>query len=301
MLNNPEIAIDSSDTPDKSLLRTPEEEGRISAEKNSPKYEYTLKNGDSEIKVYGYRHTYNLDDVADMVQELEQMQPSLVLVEGQADERSKDIPEGAGEEDILRQNGEQTFIAWKAGLMGGEVKSWDIPTRQQMDLIKEKHSPDAIIGWIIGQGTKHVQDSGRPQTPEALREIIQIGYGSLAELSDKFGLDLSDENLQRISQKYTGKPILDITPEDAENLATPRKEGETNNVIRDMNNLRNEHAIDVINEAKEARRKILVIAGSSHAVVWEPVLRQMFPVGHSESTNGGPKNPADRRDSRVRD
>lgn len=259
-----------------SLLRTPEEEGQIARKNNSPRYAYSFYNGKQKITVYGYRHTYNFEDVYDMTQTFITDKPDLLLYEGNSAKRLEKIKDMKPEE-IIREYGEQSYIvkiAYDADIL---VKSWDIPFEEQITKIQGKHSQDAILGWIIAQGIKHIQDSKRPQRPEPLINMFEIAFSMRAkELQKAFKIDLSKGNIERVAQKYFHKHFAEIAYSEGELFATPRRQGETNNVIRDMNHVRNVHAVKVIAKEKENYSSLFVTCGSGHSIVWEPALRKIF-------------------------
>jgi hypothetical protein len=258
------------------LLLTPEQEQREARRRGEPPYVLTFEQGENKLTVYGTKHAFFLEDVQEMQHRYDLSGADILLVEGDI----RVIPENVTNEEILQEYGEQGFMARYAQKQGTEVMSWDMPALEYMRHVIQRHSPDAIIGWMIGQSVKHILSQKRLPTPEAVQNMIQLFLTpeivQAAQAATKaFNIDTS--HLDEISVRYAGKTIEALTFQDGENLATPRHRGETNDVIRDINDLRDKHALKIIADAKQrGKTTIFVTTGASHALTWEPALRQMY-------------------------
>lgn len=258
------------------LLRTPEEEAKIAAESDTgPTYKYEHPVGEREIAVHGFKHSYDFKEVEGIVNDFTARDPDILLVEGSVDAYGEilfETPDAA----VIRQYGEQVYMAWLARKNGKEVKSWDVPFEQQLEAVRPTHTPDAIMGWILAQGSKHLHDSGRPVTPSELLQVIEVGLKlSPDQLREQLGVAITPEYIESLAQKYAGVPFADISKEDLERLSTPRNTGETNNVARDMLKIRDTHALKVIAQSIQQYKKVFITGGAGHAISWEPAIKSL--------------------------
>lgn len=274
-----ETGVNSQTLFDFSKLRSPGEVAKISSELTSGEYSYYFRDSrGNQIHVNGCRHSYNIDEgnLIEIQRKFENLQPNIILVEGSADLRSADVSIDTDPLKVLAEHGEQTYIAFLARKAGIEVKSWDIPLKDLVVQIKDDFNSEAVVGYLIAIAIKHIRDAKLPQVFDSLRRIFEIGFGGFDELEKIFGSSFEEERIQQIIMKYAGKSFSEVTYEEAENLASPGKQGETNLVIRRLNELRDKNAINRIALEKQRHEKIFVTAGQGHAIVWEPVLRQMY-------------------------
>lgn len=259
------------------FLLTPEQEQQEAQRRGEPPYVLTFEQRENKLMVYGTKHAFFLEEVQEMQRQYDLSGADILFVEGDI----RAIPENVTDEAVLREYGEQSFMARHAQKQGTEVMSWDMPALEYMRSVTQRHSPDAVIGWMIGQIIKHILSQKRSPTPAAVQNMIQLFLTPeivrAIQAATKASLDININRLDEISMRYAGKAIKALTFQDGENLATPRHRGETNNVIRDINDLRDKHALKVIADAKQRGKKtIFVTTGASHALTWEPALRQMY-------------------------
>jgi len=292
----------------KELLLTPEEEGRV---KRGEIYRVEAKTGDQEIHVLGVRHTNKVEQTAPMRLEIERYDPEIVIVEGDPLEdifpgESLDEILAKDETEVLQQKQEQVYIAWLAKKLGKEVRNWDLPAVEQIRRVLElkdemglaKHPPDTVVGWISAYALHKVYETGLQPSYESLKQVISIGEPGV----EKSGLvDLSEKKIDEMLKKYTGRNLAefaerfadeklraedwelarrvsDPVPKDEKGEPLPIKQvGETNRVLRDMNHMRDEHAVEVFQRVKQSGvKRVLVTAGGSHAVTWERAIRKIY-------------------------
>lgn len=258
------------------LLLTPEEEDAEAQRRGPPPYLQVERDGDRMIAIFGTQHVYTAEQVQPAVDALQETAPDVLFVEGEQWERvDPTIPD----DEVLKKYGEQAYLARLAQKKGIEVRTWDVPHAERIAAAVREHGPDATAGWMVGQAAKHLIAQGRPRTPEAIRDMAgAILDGRTREALDKEGLalDLSDQNIEALSERFVGKPLAEWDADDAEALATPRRRGPTNDVIRVMNELRDTHALDVMHDAKFAAKKVFVLAGGSHALTWEKAVKKLY-------------------------
>lgn len=256
-------------------LRTPEEEAEIArACETWPKYRLERRDGNKDLLVYGDKHFYDQKNGDELVQSLETFKPDAVLVEGAGWEDCIAAlqKQGSADEDmILRELGEQAYLVKLAQDRGIPVESWDTSQGRQLREVMARFPLEDVVGWGLFQGAKHLMEQGKLPSQESLMGLIEQ-VPELAEIVRGQRIDF-----ERLCQRYAHVFLADITPEMAEGLATPRRRGKTNDVIRFMNEMRDRHALQVMAKMKAQHSRVFVGCGGSHAVTWEPALEQMSP------------------------
>jgi len=265
------------------LLLTPEEEEQIGRENNPNNYQYTFSDGSGSIQVVGTPHLYNLEGAIPITRALAGDVDHL-LVEGKAALNIGDLVEPTADASFVLANyGEQSYAAWLAKQKGVEVASWDIDMLSLLIEAREYHSDRAIIGWLAGMGAKHIIDRREALDPQHLAELISSGLGySYADFTNRLGLDLTSEAINTAVQFYVGRNFAELSYDDAEELATPRKTGETNAVIRDMNKRRDKMLLETVTRHKGQFNRTVVTCGKSHAITWKPALKEMYTNTNDE-------------------
>lgn len=263
-----------------ALMRSPEEELEEALRRKDME---VLRYGEPgrEVIVHGTKHEFSLEPIAEMIDALDEAKPDLVIVEGTA---KPEIDAAMTPEEILKKYGEQHYVRRLAADRGIEVKSWDVPWADQFREILKKHDRDAVIGWVEAYATKHVinQKGGEHATAEEVRGLMRIALSkeTLDSLRAEFfdiELDPDKLDLDAIIKKFSGgKEIAALEARDAENLGTPWHSGTTNDVIRDMNAIRDRNALKMIDEARRVGKKTFVLAGNDHVLTWEKSLEKMF-------------------------
>lgn len=261
------------------LLLAPEEEAAEAERRGPPPYVQRQRDGEREIAVYGTPHVFAEAEARPIAEALQDAAPDIVLVEGgQWQEIDPALPDDA----VLKRYGEQAYVARLAQRQGIEVRTWDVPHAERIAAAVREHGPDATVGWMVGQAAKHLIAQGRPRTPDTIRDMVgAILDEGTREALDKEGLvlDLGDRNIEALCERFAGKPLAEWDADDAEALATPRRRGPTNDVIRAMNDLRDKHALDVMHDAKSGAKRVFVLAGASHALTWEKAVQELYRPG----------------------
>lgn len=252
------------------LLRTSSEEGAVAREQPGPEYFYRARDAGKELSIYGFSHTYSTDKYKDVAQALDSFKPQLVLVEG-GDWSSRF--EGRSGEEIMKDVGEQAYISFLAKERGIEVKTWDLPGTQMYEAAIGGNSQDAVLGWVIGSTVRHLYDSDKPRTMDNFNDHIGRRAQTFAE---KYGIDISSENIERVAKKYTGQTIEEMDRSLAYNLCNPFADTEGSKVARDMSEPRDVHAVEVFVEAKDKYDRILATCGRNHAIRWEPAIKALY-------------------------
>lgn len=265
------------------LLLTPEEEERIGRENDPTNYQYTFSDGISSIRVVGTPHLYKLEGAIPITRALAE-DVDLLLVEGIAALNICDLVEPTAVASFVLANyGEQSYAAWLANQKGVEVASWDIDMLSLLEEARNYHSERAIIGWLAAMGAKHIIDRGEALDPQHFAELISSGLGySYADFTNRLGLDLTSEAINTAVQFYVGRNFVELSYDDAEGLATPRKRGETNAVIRGMNKHRDTMLLETVARHKGKSNRTVVTCGKSHAITWKPALKEMYTQTNDE-------------------
>lgn len=266
------------ESPYGNYLLEPEQEEQVAKQNNVEDRVDTLTDGKSTIEILGIDHTYTLEDAQVVTDTLNNVETDILLIEGVAALNiAKTLPANTKPQDVINQYGEQTYATWLALQNGIEVKTWDFSILEVAQEIREKHEPDAIAGWLIGQGVKHLIDKKDAIDAQTLVNLVK---NALEVTEDEFeqnlGIKLTAQELERVTRHYTGKSFSELTYEDGENLSTPRQRGETNNVIRDFNYYRDNKFLKVVEAEKTKEKNIAITAGKSHAITWKPALEQLY-------------------------
>jgi len=283
-----------------SLLLTMEQEAKVNA--NSTKNEHgalpyfveEFSNGDRKMTLLGVAHTSDPAKGELDLQKYRDINPDLVFYEG-ADIQAQ-FPNLSNDEIlaldpafVIGEGGENLFLAWNAMKDGKVVRSWDIPMKDQLLAMAKKHDHQAIAGWLVTQALGKLYERGVLPTEHALETLLPyvITPAEVRTLHEE-GLDVRMPSLKHACKEYTGFSLEQLAQrfldEDLRgvdrgafaNRYDPAHEGETNPVLRDMNVLRDEHAIDVLEEAKSRGLNILVAAGGSHVRTWIPAVEAIY-------------------------
>ncbi len=258
-----------------ALLLTPEQEDAEARHRGPPPYVQRERDGEREIVVYGTAHVFAEEDARPIADAFADAAPQLVLLEGEQWQR---VDGSLPDDEVLTRFGEQAYIARLAQKQGIEVRSWDLLQEETIRSVRE-HGKDAVLGWMIGQSAKHLIAQERPCTPEGVREMIAtfLGEGSARQLQKEgLSFDVSDKHLDALAERYAGKKVSEMDMGTAEAMASPRRRGPTNDVIRSMNEARDRHALDLMHDAKFGFKKVFVLAGGSHALTWEKAVKKLY-------------------------
>jgi hypothetical protein len=82
--------------------------------------------------------------------------------------------------------------------------------------------------------------------------------------------------LNELAERYTDESLRAIDNGNFQGRFDPAYDGETNNVLRDMNIIRDQRAIDAIEEAKASGKNILAMAGGSRVRTWKLAVAELY-------------------------
>lgn len=309
------------------LILTIEEE--VEARKTSPSewgktpyFVESFKQGDRAITLLGTKHTGEPKEVEKDIDAYRSVNPDIVLHEGND---LHDVFSGMSDEEIknldpveVMGKQEQVYIAWQAFKDGKEVKSWDLPFKDQMVAASKMHAHEAVAGCFITMALGKLYQQETAPTREALDILLPVVLAPVdADALRLKGIDLSLDVLELACQKYLGRSFSQLAERfDDETLRKqdesalhglfdPAYKGETNDVLRDMNTIRDQRALDVIEEMKTRHGNILVIAGASHPRAWKPAIAELYretaspnpseSIGATEKEGGGDEKQREAR------
>lgn len=272
--------------------------------KAEPMFNIDLTAEGKRCRFVGTKHTSEQVRTDEIYALATENTPNLLMHEG------KDVRklfEGMSDNEIRSLNPaevvkmqEQAYVGWRAFCEGIETRSWDIPPAEQfsrlLDMKKEdgsaKHSVGAIQAWIAGTAMDKLYFQDHFPTKGELDGLIKVILSpqERSVLSGK--MDTSVDALLQSLSNIAGKSYEDLAARFADpslrqqdigmlrGLVEPRKTtgslGPTNYVLRDMNAIRDEHAVDMLHAARAERDNIAVIAGGSHVLTWGPAVQQLY-------------------------
>lgn len=174
----------------------------------------------------------------------------------------------------------------------------------------KSHSHVAVAGCLITRVLGHLYEQKITPTREALGVLLPVVLPEAdVDALRLTGVELGIDALEAACQKYIGRSFAQLAERfDDETLRKqdesalhglfdPAYRGETNDVLRDMNTIRDQHALDVIEKMKAKHGNILVIAGASHPRAWKPAIAELYKetvfsnpsesIGATEKEGGG--------------
>ncbi len=296
-----------------SLLLTMEQE--VEARKGDadewgesrPYFERKFQQGDRNIRLLGTKHSPNLIDIEKDVAVYRETDPEILLHEGN-DIRVvfQNVFPGMTEDEIreldpvvIAKNQEQIFLAWQAWKDGKTVQSWDIPFSEQVKMVAHRHTPEAIAGFVVSIAlSKLYQDNIQP-SQESMEDLLPrvLSQKDRDDLASA-GIDLSFASLERAAQKYLKTSFTSLAERFSDEKLRkedngffhryfdPAYPGETNAVLKDMNVIRDQHAIDVMEEAKSKYKNVLAVAGGSHVRTWGPAVAELYKDQDRQMSEG---------------
>lgn len=291
------------------LLLTPEEE-EVAREsgKEVREIEKRSKSG-SEFVGRGFAHANSVEPMKPTVDALMEEDPDIVLIEGGLS--LEDFYPGESLDDILKKDpaqviaekGEEPYIALLAMRQGKEVRTWDTRTIDQIrDVLKlkdeatgeDKYRPQDITDWIVTYAARRAHESGVEPSADEIRRRAGVALsGGGIEQAASLGIELTDANIDAALRRHMGLSSAEFVkrfddPQAREKdkariieITEPQLVGErrvTSDVLRDMNIVRDEHAIDTFRELKKSRpdKKLFAIGGASHLTVWKPAIDELY-------------------------
>lgn len=266
---------------------SPSEQGEI------PYFVESFRQGDRAITLIGTKHTSQSEEIEKDIDAYRVVNPDVVLHEGND---IHDVFLGMSDEEIksldpveVMKKQEQVYVAWQAFKDGKEVRSWDLTFKKQMLAASKIHTNDAIAGCFIFIALSKFYEKGTAPTKEALEAILPVVLteADTDELR-QMGVDLRLDVLESACQKYLGKSFAQLVDRFGyevlrkqdngalHGLFDPAYRGKTNDVLRDMNTIRDQHALDVIEEMKARHGNILAIGGASHPRAWKLAIAELY-------------------------
>ncbi len=260
------------------LLLSPDQEHEVAKERKEKEF-INIRKGEKEIVIAGTAHVFSRESIEKAEKAFKELQPEIILVEGTL----QSFDETLSGDEVLKRHGEQRYFSWLGNKQKIDVQSWDTSWKERLQNALPKHGLEAVIGWIIASAAKSFinQNHGKPPTPEQIMMAIQFVFTpeNIASLNQEFPEIKNVHNIDfdAVFRRFTGgKGISELNEDLAEKLASPWYRGVTNDVIRSMNQFRDENAIRVIDIAAKKYQKIFVIAGNDHVITWEPALAELF-------------------------
>jgi hypothetical protein len=292
-----------------SLLLTPEEEEVARESGNEVREIKNRSENGAEFIGRGFAHANTVEPMKPTVDALMQEDPDIVLIEGGLS--LEDFYPGESLEDILKKDpaqviaekGEEPYIALLAMREGKEVRTWDTRTIEQIrEVLKlkdemtgeNKYSTQDVTDWIVTYAARRAHESDASPSADEIRRRSGVALaGGGVEEAGSLGIDLTDENIDASLQRHMGLSSAELAkrfdaPESRKEdrariieMTEPQLVGKrrvTSDVLRDMNIVRDEHAIDVFRDLKKRHpdKKLFAIGGKSHITVWKPALDELY-------------------------
>ena len=281
----------------KLLLTIEEEIEARKAEENErgarPFFETKYASGEKTLTVLGTRHTSSELEIEAIVRRFHNSGAGVVIHEGRS---IQDLFPGMSEESIKKipavevaKRQEQAFLAWTAFREGKDAISWDLPLAEQLILISKTRDVTIVMAWLIIEALNKIYASHVPPNRMAFEALL----GVVLQPHDRTplitaGFDFSSESIDGICRKHLRYSIDELVKRWSDEglreedwsrtraLADPAYSGETNEIIRELNVLRDRHAIDVIEGAKANYKNAFVLGGGSHVRTWTPALKELY-------------------------
>lgn len=234
-------------------------------------YFLEARNSVREIKIYGSDHSWKFERVKMFEDVLKKERPDVLIVEGTVMDYCSQLKErNLSHEDVFKKYGDQGYFAFLAQRNEIPVESWDLSFVERSRYALDKGLlSEVILAYHIFIRSRRILQSGVKPSEESIKKDLK----SMLSSRD---LGMANMDLDEISQKYSGLPIAELTLEKTLSLISPKQNGVTNDIIRIMNEARDDHAIKVIQKAKEKYKKILVTAGALHLPIWEPAIKALY-------------------------
>lgn len=276
----------------KDLLLSAEEEAAIEQQEGEVKRIHR-RDGKQEIVVLGVEHTSHVERVQPIIDEITSYNPDIVFVEGEGIEArfpDKTMNEilAMSPQEVLEQQ-EQAYTYWLAAKQGIEVRSWDLPVGGEItatlellnDCGEPKHGIDDAIEWHVVYAMRKVYEADMIPTVEIIYELIRQGVPNAIAI-----LNLTPNMIGKAVERATGRSIEEYAQragndrlKEADQAFVTDFSGPAKNAfLRDMNVVRDRHAMDVLQKAKDdGFLRVMVTAGRSHAYTWEKVIQTIYP------------------------
>lgn len=156
-----------------------------------------------------------------------------------------------------------------------------------------KHKANSIQAWVASMALSKFYEKGEKPSVEILKQILpSVLSPQEQDLLLEAGIDVEPNSLLASLATVSGKTTEELQnrfddPQQRKEdygmlrgLLEPRKAsgimGPTNEVLADMNRLRDQNAIDLLAETKHKHAKIAFTAGASHVLILEPAVRELY-------------------------
>lgn len=254
-----------------------EKESALNRELGDRAYIYEIQSGDRSVIVHGTPHVMHTGTAADAIRStIDLKQPDLLLVEGNAwSNVLKNTPD-TDPQTALTYHGEQAYAALYAHQKGIRVAGWDNMKESLLEANKE-HPPEILLVLCALMATKIFSENQQKPT---MQEVVSRVIGLVGE--EALPVRFSSQNESYIQawaelvRTHTGKTVDTLSLQELERFVSPRFEGPTNILIRQANALRDQHAMEALLSALETHTRVMITAGRSHAITWEPAVNQIF-------------------------
>jgi hypothetical protein len=304
-----------------SLLLSPEEEEIERKNGREIKEIKVRSENGAEFAARGFAHANDVEAMAGTVEAMRQEDPDVVLIEGGLTledfypGKSREEILELDPAQVIAEKGEEPYIALLAMREGKEIRTWDTRTIDQINEVlklkdeasgESKYQPQDVTDWLVTYAARRVHQWYDENTPtgassmqlvDEIRRRIGIPLaGGGIEKAASLGIELTDENIEAALRRHTGRSSAELTKrfddpvtrqEDKAKfieMTEPQLVGErrvTSDVLRDMNIVRDQHAINVFLDLKKRHpdKKLFAVGGASHLTVWRPAIEELYKTG----------------------
>lgn len=229
------------------------------AEMHSRPYVYRKTLGGGEVLVYGAEHTKDPDDkqIADIASRWEAFKPDVALVEGRLGFLLRPFMHP------VKEYGESGWVAALAKRDDVVLYSWEPSVDAVNRALESRYTPEQLaLGRILNPYFSNLR-FGKPASPEAYVTDV-LDRATEFGVQDKFK---SVDDVDRYWRQYfpAGPDWRDVSDQ----WGLPGYLGE---ISDERNRIRNAHLACIVIDMTNRGERVLVIAGSSHAVCIEPAL-----------------------------
>lgn len=318
----------------KADLLTPRQEMRIRKETYEPIIERSKEQG---IVIVPSNHTTSIPEVLKMLKNtaellgkpFDEKNPGALLeifdtvvLEGTGytlpphpDRPYTTLNAEEADESVVIQQQEMAYLALLVDRSNVEkaepLAYWDVSGRHQINHLlsirkesgEQKHSPEAVKGYLVLYGLFKVLEMNLPITPDSIKIAIDI-YLKDSSPSDHLPplpIDLNSSSCVQITHKYLGRSLHELSelaqdPSERKKIvqqlrrltdAAPLGDNkelidetelhDTNHVSADMLQLRDAHAMEVFHRLKRSgKKKVIVFAGGAHVNTWRQSVKELY-------------------------
>ncbi len=262
------------------------EEPEVNRELGDKPYAYVVQSGDRSVIIHGTPHVLHTGTAVDAIRStIDTEKPDLLLVEGSAWSTVLSATPEADPDTAVTRHGEQAYAALYARQKGIAVAGWDT-MKESLLTASKNHPPEVLLTWCALQATKILCENQQKPT---MQEIISRMIGLLGEeavpVRFRPSADGSVQAWEELIRAQTGKSVGTLSLQELEPFVSPRFEGHTNILIRQANALRDQHAMKALLSALETHKRVMITAGRSHAITWEPAVNKIFNEENSPKEN----------------